>query len=106
MRSAEKKTPASAASARSRRLRGPSRRSSHHASTPSTGTAYAQRKMAAVEGETPACLTRMAEKAMVSAPAMAIARGRATSAVTAAGIAGAAVGAKPGRLAVRDTVAA
>ena len=53
--------------------------------------------MAAVEGETPACLTRMAEKAMVSAPAMAIARGRATSAVTTAGIAGAAVRAKPGQ---------
>ena len=53
--------------------------------------------MAAVAGETPACFTRMAEKAMVSAPATAIARGRATSAVTSAGIAGAAVRAKPGQ---------
>ena len=61
--------------------------------------------MAAVDGETAACLTRMAEKAMVSAPAIAIARGRATSAVTAVGIAGAAVRVKLGRLAVRDTVA-
>ena len=78
----------------------------HHASTPSTGTAYAQRKIAAVDGETAACLTRMAEKAMVSAPAIAIARGRATSAVRAVGIAGAVVRVKPGRLAVRDTVAA
>ena len=106
MRSAAKKTPATAASARSRLLRGPSRRSSHHASTPSRGTAYAQRKMAAVEGETAACLTRMAEKAIVSAPAIAIARGRATSAVTAPGIAGAAVRVKLARLAVRGTVAA
>ena len=96
MRSAAKKTPASAASMRSRPLRGPSRPSSHHASANSTGTAYAQRKMAAVEGETAACLTRMAEKAIVSAPAMAIARGRATSAVTVAGMAGAAVRAKLG----------
>jgi hypothetical protein len=36
----------------------------------------------------------MAEKAIVSAPAIAIARGRAASAATAAGIAGAAVDAK------------
>src|SRR5512133_1809817 len=50
--------------------------------------------MAAVDGETPACLTRMAEKAIVSAPAMAIARGRAARAVTTAGMAGAAVEAK------------
>ena len=48
----------------------------------------------------------MAEKAIVSAPAIAIARGRATSAVTTAGIAGAAVRAKLARLAVRGTVAA
>ena len=37
----------------------------------------------------------MAEKAIVSAPATAIARGRAARAVTTAGIAGAAVEAKP-----------
>ena len=53
--------------------------------------------MAAVEGETPACLTRMAEKAIVSAPAMAIARGRAARAVTTAGMAGAVVGANAAR---------
>ena len=32
-------------------VRGPKRRSSHSASAPSTGTAYAQRKIAAVEGD-------------------------------------------------------
>src|SRR5256885_190660 len=54
--------------------------------------------MAAVEGETPDCLTRMAEKAMVSAPAIASARGRAVSAATKAGIvAGAEVRANPGQ---------
>src|SRR5438477_579517 len=49
--------------------------------------------MAAVDGETPACLTRMAEKAIVSAPVTASARGRAARAVTTAGIAGAVLGA-------------
>ena len=55
----------------SRRVRGPVRRRSIHASRASGGTAYAQRKTAAVAGDTPASRTRIAEKAIVSAPATA-----------------------------------
>src|SRR3954465_8367894 len=51
--------------------------------------------MAAVDGETAACLTRMAEKAIVNAPAIAIARGRAARALTTAGVAGTVLGANP-----------
>src|SRR4051812_50160677 len=51
--------------------------------------------MAAVDGETAACLTRMAEKAIVNAPAIAIARGRAARALTTAGVAGTVLGGNP-----------
>src|SRR4051794_6793112 len=51
--------------------------------------------MAAVDGETAACLTRMAEKAIVSAPAIAIARGRAARALTTAGVGGTVLRANP-----------
>src|SRR3954452_4750807 len=55
----------------SRRVLGPVRRRSIHASTASAGTAYAQRKKAAVAGATSALRTRIAEKAIVNAPATA-----------------------------------
>src|SRR3954447_1242035 len=51
--------------------------------------------MAAVDGDTAACLTRMAEKAIVNAPAIAIARGRAARALTTAGVARTVLGANP-----------
>ena len=76
IRSPAKNTPAAAASRRSWRVRAPKRRSSKSASTPSTGTAYAQRKIAAVEGDTSASFTRIAENAIVSAPATAASPGR------------------------------
>src|SRR3954466_6205595 len=75
IRSAAKATPASAVSRHAPRGRGPGRRRSRQASAPSTGTAYAQRKNAEVSGATSASLTRIAEKAMVSAPAMGKAAG-------------------------------
>jgi len=59
--------------------RDPSRRSSRRASRYRSGTAYAQRKIAAVDGETCAARTRMLENAMVSAPAIAISWGRSVS---------------------------
>src|SRR3954467_4605212 len=71
MRSAAKKKPAQTESVSSRRVRGPSRRRSIHARIASGGTAYAQRKTAAVAGATSASRTRIAEKAIVSAPATA-----------------------------------
>src|SRR3954452_6262821 len=71
MRSAAKKAPAHSDSLISRRERGPYSRRSAHANTPSGGTAYAQRKTAAVAGATSALRTRIAEKAIVSAPATA-----------------------------------
>src|SRR5215207_8781829 len=85
MRSTAKNTPAPAASTRPRRGRGPRRRSSRRAMTARTGIAYTHRKMAAVVGETSACLTRMEEKAIASAPQAAIARGRAASACSGVG---------------------
>src|SRR3954447_10242215 len=71
MRSAAKKRPAQIESLNSRRVRRPSRRRSIHAMIASGGTAYAQRKTAAVAGATSALRTRIAEKAIVSAPATA-----------------------------------
>src|SRR3954452_6498455 len=71
IRSAAKKTPASAVSRHAPRGRGPSRARSHHASAASGGTANAQRKNADVSGETFARRTRIAEKAIVAAPAIA-----------------------------------
>ncbi len=76
VRSAAKNTPAPRARRWSRRASGPKRPRSIHASTPSTGSAYAQRKTAAVEGETSACRTRMAEKAITRAPSTPAMRGR------------------------------
>src|SRR3954454_23747581 len=71
IRSAAKKTPASAVARHAPRGRGPSRRRSQPASAPSGTTAYAQRKNADVSGETLASRTRIAEKAIVAAPASA-----------------------------------
>src|SRR3954454_23173925 len=75
IRSAAKKTPASAVARHAPRGRGPSRGRSHHASAPSGATANAQRKNADVSGDTFARRTRMAENAIVSAPASAKATG-------------------------------
>ena len=91
IRSAAKKRPPAPPGGGRAPLRGPSRRSSPPRKQAEQGRAYAQRKIAAVDGETPDCLTRMVENAIATAPAIAIARGRATSTVTATGIAGAAV---------------
>ena len=61
--------PAATASQRSRSERGPSGGPPTSASAPSTGSAYAQRKIAAVAGATSARSTRIAENAIVtSAP--------------------------------------
>src|SRR3954452_10010759 len=51
----------------------------------SGGTAYAQRKTAAVSGVTSARLTRIAEKAMIAAPATPVATGRRPSRWSAGG---------------------
>src|SRR3954447_13176968 len=71
IRSAAKNTPASAVSRHAPRGRGPSRCRSQYARAPSGTTAYAQRKNADVSGETFASRTRIAENAIVSAPAIA-----------------------------------
>ena len=68
IRSAAKKTPAATAIRRSAHDRLPNRRSSSHASTPSIGSANAQRKIAAVDGEAWLSLTRMLENAIATAP--------------------------------------
>src|SRR3954451_24547373 len=75
IRSAAKNTPASAVSRHAPRGRGPSRCRSQYARAPSGTTAYAQRKNADVSGETFASRTRIAENAIVSAPAIANATG-------------------------------
>ena len=73
--------PATAASRRSRQApRAEPALFGHHASAPSTGSAYAQRHSAAAAGATEAFATRMAVNAIVSAPSTPASAGRSLTA--------------------------